>query len=320
MKYLLNCRNFISLVVLFSFFDNFGTEEESVGNNSCYSFQSDYSFEHNNRVKIVFVGDTGVGKTQIISRINNDPFNGNYDGIDFRSKEIIFRGHTIKMQIWDTAGQEKFKCLIPNYVRNSSIVFLIYDVSVKKTFENIPNWISLIKSIKDNEDPTLVLCGNKIDISERQVKKEEGEALAQKEGIAFCEVSAKTGDEIKNMIYSSVADLSIFKKCNLDKESLVKELLQENENKNENKKENKNENKNGNGSVNKKEKENKNENKNGNGSVNKKEKEKENENGNGNGDTAKLINNDNFTYTKNTERCSLCSRCINCCKNCFNSD
>ena len=315
MKYLLNCKSFISLMILFSFFDNFGTEEESVGNNSGYSFQSDYSFEHNNRVKIVFVGDTGVGKTQIISRINNDPFNGNYDGIDFRSKEIIFRGHTIKLQMWDTSGKEKYKGIIPTYVRNSSIVFLIYDVSVKSSFDNIPNWITFIRSIENN---TLVLCGNKIDLAEREVKKEEGEALAQKEGIAFCEVSAKTGDEIKNMIYSSVADLSIFKEYNLDKKSLVKELLQENENKKENKNENENENENGNGSVNKKEKEKENEN--GNGSVNKKKKEKENENGNGNGDTAKLINNDNFTYTKNTERCSLCSRCINCCKNCFNSD
>ena len=271
MKYLLNCKSFISLMILFSFFDNFGTEEESVGNNSCYSFQSDYSFEHNNRVKIVFVGDTGVGKTQIISRINNDPFNGNYDGIDFRFKEIIFKGHTIKLQMWDTSGKEEYKGIIPSYVRNSSIVFLIYDVSVKNSFDNIPNWITFIRSIENN---TLVLCGNKIDLAERKVKKEEGEALAQKEGIAFFEVSAKTGDEIKNMIYSSVADLSIFKEYNLNKENLVKKLLQENEN------ENKNE----------------------------------------NGDTAKLINNDNFTYTKNTERCSLCSRCINCCKNCFNSD
>ena len=265
MKYLLNCKSFISLMILFSFFDNFGTEEESVGNNSGYSFQSDYSFEHNNRVKIVFVGDTGVGKTQIISRINNDPFNGNYDGIDFRSKEIIFRGHTIKLQMWDTSGKEKYKGIIPTYVRNS--------------FDNIPNWITFIRSIENN---TLVLCGNKIDLAEREVTKEEGETLAQKEGIAFFEVSAKTGDEIKNMIYSSVADLSTFAEHNSNKENLVKELLQENENEKENENENKNENEN--------ENENKNENKN--------ENENENENENGNGDTAKLINNDNFTYTK----------------------
>ena len=226
------------------------------------------------RHKIIFVGDAGVGKTTIISRIMDNPFNDAYEpsiGVDFMSKNITFRGTNIKLQMWDTAGQEKYKGLIPSYVRNSSIVFLIYDVSVKSSFDNIPNWITFIRSIENN---TLVLCGNKIDLAEREVKKEEGEALAQKEGIAFFEVSAKTGEGIKDMFYSSVADLSIFNGYELNKESLVKELLQEKENKNENE----------------------------------------------NGDTAKLINNSDLTYPKNTERSSLCSMCINCCKNCFNSD
>jgi len=180
------------------------------------------------RHKIIFVGDAGVGKTTIISRIMDNPFNDAYEpsiGVDFMSKNITFRGQNIKLQMWDTAGQEKYKGLIPSYVRNSSIVFLIYDISVKNSFDNIPNWISFIKSIENN---TLVLCGNKIDISEREVKKEEGEALAQKEGIAFFEVSAKTGEGIKTMFYNSVADLSTFAEHNSNKESLVKELLQEN--------------------------------------------------------------------------------------------
>ena len=189
------------------------------------------------RHKIIFVGDAGVGKTTIISRIMDNPFNDAYEpsiGVDFMSKNITFRGTNIKLQMWDTAGQEKYKGLIPSYVRNSSIVFLIYNVSVKKSFDNIPNWISFIKS---HESPTLVLCGNKIDLEKREVTKEEGENLAKKEKIAFFEVSAKTGDGIKNMFYSSVADLSIFEEYHLNKEDLVKELLQENENKKENKNE-----------------------------------------------------------------------------------
>ena len=298
MKYLLNYRSFISLMVLFSFIDNFGMK--------------------NDTFKVLFVGDAGVGKTQIIKNFLEENFSDVYEltiGVEDISKDITIRGTNRRLQMLDCSGQEKYKGIISSYVKGSSIVFLIYDVTSKSSFDNIPTWISFIKS---HGSPTLVLCGNKIDLENREVTKEVGEALAKKEGIPFFEVSAKTGDEIKNMIYSSVADLSIFKEYNLDKKSLVKELLQENENKKENKNENENENENGNGSVNKKEKEKENEN--GNGSVNKKEKEKENENGNGNGDTAKLINNDNFTYTKNTERCSLCSRCINCCKNCFNSD
>ena len=181
------------------------------------------------RHKIIFVGDAGVGKTTIISRIMDNPFNDAYEpsiGVDFMSKNITFRGTNIKLQMWDTAGQEKYKGLIPSYVRNSSIVFLIYDVSVKSSFDNIPNWITFIRSIENNT--LIVLCGNKIDLENREVKKEEGEALAQKEGIAFFEVSAKTGDGIKNMFYNSVADLSTFAEHNSNKENLVKELLQEN--------------------------------------------------------------------------------------------
>ena len=216
MKYLLNFRSFISLMVLFSFFDNFGMEME------------ESSFDDDKRFKIVFVGDADVGKTSIISRIIDGPFNNAYEpsiGVDFVSKTITFKEQTIKLQLFDTAGQEKYKGLIPTYVRNSSIVFLIYDVSVKNSFDNIPNWITFIRSI---EKATLVLCGNKIDLEHREVKKEEGKALAQKEGIAFFEVSAKTEDGIKNMFYNSVADLSTFAEHNSNKENLVKELLQEN--------------------------------------------------------------------------------------------
>ena len=180
------------------------------------------------RHKIIFVGDAGVGKTTIISRIMDNPFSAVYEpsiGVDFMSKNISFRGQNIKLQMWDTAGQEKYKGLIPSYVRNSSIVFLIYDISSKTSFDNVPNWLNFIRTI---ENTTLVLCGNKIDLSEREVKKEDGEALAKKEGIAFFEVSAKTGDGIKNMFYNSVADLPTFAENNSNKENLVKELMQEN--------------------------------------------------------------------------------------------
>ena len=158
----------------------------------------------------------------------DNPFNDAYEpsiGVDFMSKTITYKGQSTKLQMWDTAGQEKYKGLIPSYVRNSSIVFLIYDVSTKTSFDNIPNWINFIRNI---ETTTLVLCGNKIDITEREVKKEDGEALAQKEGIAFFEASAKTGEGIKNMFYSAIANLPTFAEKNPNKENLIKELLQEN--------------------------------------------------------------------------------------------
>ena len=180
------------------------------------------------RHKIIFVGDAGVGKTTIIGRIMDNPFSEVYEpsiGVDFMSKNIKYQGQNIKLQMWDTAGQEKYKGLIPSYVRNSSIVFLVYDISSKTSFDNIPNWINFIKSI---ENTTLVLCGNKIDLDKREVKKEEGEELAKKEGISFFEVSAKTDENIKNMFYNVVADLPTFSESNTNKENLIKELMQEN--------------------------------------------------------------------------------------------
>ena len=177
------------------------------------------------RHKIIFVGDACTGKTSIINRIIDNPFNDTYEvsiGIDFMSKNIRFRGQNIKIQIWDSAGQEKYKGLIPSYVRNSSIV---YDVNSRNSFENVNNWINFVKNI---EKTTMVLCGNKTDL-EREVETKEGEEIASKEGIKFFECSAKNNDNIKNMFYTSIAGLSTFGvNDESERENLAKELLEEN--------------------------------------------------------------------------------------------
>ena len=141
------------------------------------------------------------------------------------SKNIRFRGQNIKIQIWDSAGQEKYKGLIPSYVRNSSIVFIVYDVANRDTFNNVENWISFVKNI---EKTTLILCGNKVDLS-REVETKEGQELASKEGILFFECSAKTNENIKNMFFSSIAVLPTFGIYDeSERENLIRELLEEN--------------------------------------------------------------------------------------------
>ena len=180
------------------------------------------------RHKIIFVGDAGVGKTSIINRIVDNPFNETYEmsiGVDFMSKNIRYHGQNIKLQMWDSAGQEKYKGLIPSYVRNSSIVFIVYDISSKASFNNVNNWIAFIKSI---ENTTLVLIGNKIDLTTREVQTSEGAAFAKKENMAFFEVSAKTNQNIKNTFYTVVADLPTFAENGVNKENLIKELIIEN--------------------------------------------------------------------------------------------
>ena len=180
------------------------------------------------RQKIIFVGDAATGKTSIIDRIIDNPFNDIYEesfGINFRFKNIRFRGQNTKIQIWDSAGQEKYKGLIPSYIRNSSIVFLVYDVSKRSSFDNIMNWINFVRNI---EKTIMVLCGNKIDLN-REVEKNEGEELARKEGLLFFECSAKTNENIKLMFYSAIAGLPSFGVTDeSEKENMIKELMEEN--------------------------------------------------------------------------------------------
>ena len=180
------------------------------------------------RHKIIFVGDACTGKTSIINRIIDNPFNDTYEvsiGIDFMSKNIRFRGQNIKIQIWDSAGQEKYKGLIPSYIRNSSIVFIVYDVSNRSSFDNVKNWIQFVKDI---EKTTMILCGNKIDL-DRDVNTNEGEEIAKSEGILFFECSAKTNENIKNMFFSSISLLPTFGIYDeSEKENLIRELLEEN--------------------------------------------------------------------------------------------
>jgi small GTP-binding protein len=176
------------------------------------------------RYKIIFVCDAAVGKTSIIQRIIDNPFSETYEnsiGVDFCSKNIKYKGQSSKLQIWDTAGQEKYKSLIPSYVRNASSIFIVYDVASKTSFDNVSKWISFIKTI---ENCNMILCANKIDLeSERQVTTEEGKDFAKKNELTYYEVSAKNNTNVKRMFYSVVADLSIFAE-ETDKEGLIKQL------------------------------------------------------------------------------------------------
>ena len=183
------------------------------------------------RYKIIFVGDAGVGKTTIINRINDNEFQSAYDatiGVDFWPKKINFRGNEITLQIWDTAGQERYRGLIPSYVRNSSIVFIVFDITNRKTFESIPKWIELIKSIEKNN--ILVLIGNKEDLKEkREVEKKEGEDLAKENEMHYYELSAKNynNNDIKKIFFNTVIELPTFSGHidNKEKEGLIEELI-----------------------------------------------------------------------------------------------
>ncbi len=185
-----------------------------------------------NRQKIIFTGDIAVGKTSIINVLMGQKFTAEYEasiGVDFFSKTMKYKGKVIKLQIWDSAGQEKFRSLIPNYIRGASLVFIVYDISNKKSFENLSNWINFVNNI---ENSNIVIVGNKNDLEDkREVTLEEGQKFCEEKNIEFFEVSAKNGTNLNEMLFNSVASLPFFLSINREgvtKEQIVKDLEKEN--------------------------------------------------------------------------------------------
>jgi small GTP-binding protein len=160
------------------------------------------SYDH--LFKLLFIGDSGVGKTCILNRFADDSFNSSFIstvGIDFKMKTLELEGKTIKLQIWDTAGQERFYAVTSSYYRGAMGIMIIYDVTNGKSFDSVRKWL---RNIDDNgkEDVIKVIVGNKCDMAdERVVSTERGREIAEHYGIPFIEVSAKAGINISKAIH-----------------------------------------------------------------------------------------------------------------------
>jgi len=145
-------------------------------------------------IKLLLIGDSGVGKSCLLLRFSDDSFTQSFIttiGIDFKIKTIELDGKRIKLQIWDTAGQERFRTITTAYYRVAMGILLVYDVTDEQSFQNIRNWIRNIEQhAADNVDKVLV--GNKCDMTqEKVVDTARGQALADEYGIKFFEASAK---------------------------------------------------------------------------------------------------------------------------------
>ena len=159
------------------------------------------------KFKIIFLGDQGTGKSCILNRFVDDKFDENYQatvGLDFQSKNVKIDNQDIHLLLYDTAGQEKFRSLIPMYTRDANIIMLVYDITRKESFTNIPIWIKDLTNVKF-EEVIFVLIGNKIDLNDkREVNKEEGEKYSQENKMIFEEVSAKTGENFPELFYNKI--------------------------------------------------------------------------------------------------------------------
>ena len=166
--------------------------------------------------KILILGDSTVGKTCFLTRYADNTFQENQMatlGVDYKLKNVKMEdGNTVKLQIWDTAGQDRFHSLTRNYFKGAHGIILLYDITTQLSFDNVSKWIKQIKE-DASEKVVIILVGNKIDLEhKRAIPTEEGEKIAEDFGLIFFECSAKTGKNINEafneLIKKTVANFS----------------------------------------------------------------------------------------------------------------
>ena len=185
--------------------------------------------------KVVFIGNSTTGKTSLLNRIYSDKFQTDNEptiGVDFFTKTVLYNEKIFKVQLWDTSGQEKYRSLIPSYIRGASIIFIIYDLNNYDSFDSIISWLDFAYQNTDIEKAKLILVGNKKDL-ERKVSYDEGKNFAKEKGLLFFETSAKTGEGVKDMFYSSFAAIDFFNDIRNEKNNeLITDLIEQNNNTN----------------------------------------------------------------------------------------
>lgn len=158
-------------------------------------------------LKFIIVGDSSIGKSNILSRFTDNRFQKFHDptiGVEFNTKIVSIQNTVYKLQIWDTAGQETFRSITRSYYRGTTGCLMVYDVTSRESFESLTFWISDLKNHCDT-NIVIVLVGNKIDLeTNREVSTEEGEMFAEKHNIGFFEISAKTGVNVSECFNNTV--------------------------------------------------------------------------------------------------------------------
>ena len=196
--------------------------------------------QYDTTCSILLLDDSCVGKTSLISRYANGIFKDEYIatvGLDFVSKQEIINDKNINVKLWDTAGQERYKALTPSYLRGADGVVLVFDVTNSETFDNLKFWLDSLKNNlgENNSFLPVVINGNKIDIDDRDISKDDANKFAQENNYKYFETSAKSGvgvDELFREIVNQILE-------NKEKTDEVKEerkSIKINENKGNNQK------------------------------------------------------------------------------------
>ncbi|PHJ22495.1 ras-related protein rab11 [Cystoisospora suis] len=176
--------------------------------------------------KIVLIGDSGVGKSNMLSRFTRDEFNlesKSTIGVEFATKSVYLdEGKVIKAQIWDTAGQERYRAITSAYYRGAVGALLVYDITKRQSFENVGTVLSRdgspverwLKELRDHADPNIVilLVGNKSDLKHlRAVSVEEATKFANREHLAFIETSALDATNVEQAFHQILAEIYLLR-------------------------------------------------------------------------------------------------------------
>ncbi|CAH8635546.1 unnamed protein product [Schistosoma rodhaini] len=160
--------------------------------------------------KIVLIGDSGVGKTNLRSRFTNDEFNlesKSTIGVDFATKNVKIDGKVVKAQIWDTAGQERYRAITSAYYRGAVGAILVYDISKPHTFLNLNKWLEELREYA-SDDVIIMLIGNKCDLKHlRCVLTEDATRYAKQQGISFMETSALDSINVEEAFNQTIRDI-----------------------------------------------------------------------------------------------------------------
>eukprot|EP00930_Biecheleria_cincta_P026751 TRINITY_DN18814_c0_g1_i1.p1 TRINITY_DN18814_c0_g1~~TRINITY_DN18814_c0_g1_i1.p1 ORF type:complete len:216 (+),score=42.44 TRINITY_DN18814_c0_g1_i1:57-704(+) len=156
--------------------------------------------DYNYLFKYIIVGDAGVGKSCLLLQFTDRRFRAEHDmtiGVEFGHRVVEIDDQKIKLQIWDTAGQEAFRSITRAYYRGATGALLVYDISRRGSFDHLAQWLM---DARQNAQPNMViiLIGNKSDLDRREVSYEEGAWFARQNGLFFLETSAKTGDNVES--------------------------------------------------------------------------------------------------------------------------
>lgn len=151
--------------------------------------------------KVIIIGNSGVGKSSLLLKYTRDKFNRDYNvtiGVDFGSKIIEIPNKdssikNIKLQIWDTAGQEKFRTITKSYYRGCAAAIIVFDVTCNESYDSIKSWIKTVRE-ECAKDTDIVLLGNKVDKGDRSIQYEVANNFAKKNGIKYFETSAKESE------------------------------------------------------------------------------------------------------------------------------